>query len=218
MRANKLYYLTVEGETEKWYFEHLQKLINQDESIPFTVKFNIKVGQSVHKSVKSIAAPFKVKAFHICDYESNDAIHIKKFKDILEHINTSKTINKNVLYELGYSNFSFELWIIIHKFKNPSLVVHRKDYIKDINKAYGEEFQFIDDYKKEKNFKRKILSKIKLEDVITAVENGEGIRKRHEDNNDKFNIYGRFKYYQEAPDITIHNCIKQILRECEVFK
>lgn len=38
------------------------------------------------------------------------------------------------------------------------------------------------------------------------------------ENGDKYNMYGRFKYYVEAPDMTIHRCIEQILKECEIIK
>ena len=41
------YYLSVEGETEKWYFEHLQELINNSKEIPFKVSFDIKVNKSI---------------------------------------------------------------------------------------------------------------------------------------------------------------------------
>lgn len=218
MRTNNEYYLTVEGETEKWYFEHLQKLINEDDTIPSTVKFNIKVGQTIHKAAKSISAPFKVKAFHICDYESNHPEHTKKFDYILQQLKTSKDINRNVLYELGYTNFSFELWIIVHKCKQQNLITHRKNYIKGINNAYNEIFEFIDDYKEEKNFKRKILAKIELKDVINAVGNGKEIRKRREENQDKYSFYGKFKYYIDAPDMTIHSCVEQVLKDCEIIK
>ena len=64
---------------------------------------------------------------------------------------TYKKINKKISYKLGYSNFSFELWIILHKNQQMSLVSHRKQYVKGINKAFNEDFQFIDDYKQEKN-------------------------------------------------------------------
>ena len=37
----------MEGETEKWYFEHLQKLINNKEELPCTVKLYIKINKSI---------------------------------------------------------------------------------------------------------------------------------------------------------------------------
>ena len=99
-----------------------------------------------------------------------------------------------------------------------SAVSHRKQYIIGINKAYNEKFQFIDDYKEEKNFKR-ILSKISLDDVIEAVNNGNEIRKMNEENSrDKYRKYGQFEFYTENPDMTINECVEQILKECGAIK
>ena len=53
------YYLSVEGETEKWYFERLQELINANEKIPFSVKFDIKINKSITSRAKSISAIYK---------------------------------------------------------------------------------------------------------------------------------------------------------------
>lgn len=212
------YYLSVEGETEKWYFEYLQMLINSKEELLYTVKFDIKINKSIISRAKSISAPYKVKVFHICDYESNEEVHAEQFNKILKELKDVKKINKNLIYKLGYSNFSFDLWIILHKIQQIGAVSHRKQYVKGINKAFDEKFQFIDVYKEEKNFKR-ILKKISLEDVISAVNNANEIRKMNEEIfKCNYRKYGQFEYYTENPDMTINECVEQILRECEVIK
>lgn len=212
------YYLSVEGETEKWYFEYLQMLINNKKELLYTVKFDIKINKSIISRAKSISAPYKVKVFHICDYESNEEVHAEQFNKILKELKDVKKINKNLIYKLGYSNFSFDLWIILHKIQQIGAVSHRKQYVKGINKAFDEKFQFIDDYKEEKNFKR-ILKKISLEDVISAVNNANEIRKMNEEIfKCNYRKYGQFEYYTENPDMTINECVEQILRECEVIK
>ena len=115
------------------------------------------------------------------------------------------------------SNFSFDLWIILHKKKQTGKVSHRKQYLSGINNAYSEKFKDMSEYKKEKNFKR-ILSHIQLEDVITATKNGNLIRKNNELNlQENCRIYGNFKYYTENPDMTINECIEQILKECKII-
>lgn len=209
------YYLSVEGETEKWYFGHLQDLINEEEKLPFKVKFDIKINKSIISRAKSISAPYKIEAFHICDYESNDDVHQRQFIKVLDELKNVNKINKNIIYKLGYSNFSFDLWIILHKEQQKRSIPHRKQYVNGINKAYKENFQFIDDYKEEKNFKKKILQKIKIEDVITAVNNGNEIRKVNNQNfKNNYRKYGKFEYYTENPDLTINECIEKILKEC----
>lgn len=209
------YYLSVEGETEQWYFERLQELINSKEELQCKVEFNIKINKSIISRAKSIPALYKhTKVYHFCDYESNEKNHTMEFDKVLDELKNVNKINKNIDYKLGYSNFSFDLWMILHKRQQKGSVYHRRQYVNGINKAYKENFQFIDDYKEEKNFKR-ILKKIELEDVINAVKNGNEIRKMNEENlKDKCKVYGKFKYYTENPDLTINECVEQILKEC----
>ena len=202
------YYLSVEGETEKWYFEHLQELINNNKEIPYNVKFDIKINKSIISRAKSITAVYETQVFHICDYESNDAVHIEQFDRVLKELKDVEKLNKRLNYKLGYCNFSFDLWIILHKKQQIGAITHRRQYVRGINDAYEENFQFIDDYKEEKNFKR-ILSKITLEDVIMAINNGNEIRKNNEQNaKDKCRMYGNFTYYIDNPDMTINECIE----------
>lgn len=92
-------------------------------------------------------------------------------------------------------------------------LAHRKQYIKGINSAYGEDFQFIDDYKAENNFKR-VLSKIEIEDIKQAIKNASGIRKFHEGAGHVLSENYRFKYYKDNPDLTINECVEEILRTC----
>lgn len=212
------YYLSVEGETEKWYFEHLQDLINNKEDLLCKVKFNVKVEKSIISRAKSISVPYKIAAFHICDYESNEDVHVQQFERVLKDLQSVKKVNKNLDYKLGYSNFSFELWMILHKKQQTSTVANRKQYVNGINSAYKEKFQFLDEYKEEKNFK-KILDKINLDDVIRAVNNGDKIREKNEQNSkEQCRVHGKFKYYTENPDVTINECVKQILQDCGAIK
>ena len=134
------YYLSVEGETEKWYFEHLQNLINKNEDLPCKVKFNIKIENSITSRAKTITSPYGSKIFHICDYESNEDCHIEKFNKVLSELNNVKKIKRNLVYKLGYSNYSFDLWMILHKKQQIGPVSHRRQYINGINKAYNENF------------------------------------------------------------------------------
>ena len=166
------YYFSVEGETEKWYLEHLEVLINSIDGISYTVEFNIRKCKSVTKMSKSITAIYPTKVFHICDYESNGQFHIEQFETMLKELKNVKKINKNLNYKLGYSNFAFDLWVILHKKQQLGSVADRSCYINGINKAYKEKFQCMDDYKEEDNFKR-VLSQITIDDVIRAVRNRE---------------------------------------------
>lgn len=217
MKICNHYYFSVEGETEKSYLEHLQKLINSEECIPFKVDFDIKVNKSIISRAKTIPAISHTKAIHLCDYESNEEEHVEIFNNVLKELKDVKKIKRNIEYKLGYSNFSFDLWIILHKKQKLGSVMHRNDYLKDINELYGEKFKSMDEYKKKENFNR-LLSKITLNDVKTAIKNGNEIRQNNKilsSHNHK--IFGKFDYYTDNPDLTINERIEEILKDCKAL-
>jgi hypothetical protein len=208
--------MSVEGETEKWYFEHLKKLVNESEDSIYKLKLNPKIKKSPKSFTKTLTAlDGKVRAFHICDYESNEPIHVEQFQNILKELKTSNAMKK-VNYKLGYTNFSFELWMILHKKQQLSVLPHRKNYLSSLNQGYCEEFQFLNDYKKEKNFKR-ILSKIDLNDVKNAVNYATNIREIKCKNGVRMIEYLGFEYYKENPDLTINECVYEMLKECGIM-
>lgn len=92
---------------------------------------------------------------------------------------------------------------------------NKKSYLKDINILYEEKFQSLDEYKQEDNFKR-VLSKITLEDVKFAIENGKIIRNKNLEEKKKI-ISGKFEYFEENPDLTIHSCIEEIFKDCKII-
>lgn len=114
MLETKKYYLTVEGETEKLYFCWLRDQINNCDDRKYNVSFSIKVQQSPRDFYKGTNSKIVPKAIHVCDIESLDKVHVDKFKKILDEMKEAKK-EKNIKYSLAYSNYSFELWIALHK-------------------------------------------------------------------------------------------------------
>ncbi|MHB1484891.1 MAG: RloB domain-containing protein [Saccharofermentanales bacterium] len=216
MKKTNLFYFSVEGENEKWYFEHVQRIINQMESSTYNVKMEIKIQKSPLKHSKTISSLYQINAFHICDYESNDKIHTTGFERTLAEMKSIKKTRKHIKYKLGYSNYTFDLWIIMHKIQFFSSFSDRTQYVKGINRAYSENFQFIDDYKDEKNFKR-ILSQIDIIDIKNAIKNAENIRDLKAENRCKISDMHGFKFYKENPDLTVHECVKLIFIACGVL-
>ncbi len=81
LKQSNKYYFTVEGETEKWYFDWLQKTINETEIAKFKVSFDCKIQKNPLKRAKTLNLTSKTEVYHISDYESNDPIHVKEFHD-----------------------------------------------------------------------------------------------------------------------------------------
>ena len=220
MKQSKKFYLSVEGETEKWYFNHLQRLINGSSEARFKAVLSTRKNNSPKKHLKSLALSNynNAIAFHICDYESNNEEHVRNFKEVLNELHEinkgSGNLKKIKGYSLGYSNFTFDLWIALHKKQCMACKLHRDHYLEFINSAYDRSFRNLDEYKREHNFKS-ILSCIDLNDVIFAIKNAEQIRYNKCDNGEKIVEYKKFKYYRDNPDLTINDVVKKILLDCK---
>lgn len=221
MSANKKehrrYVFTVEGETEKWYFEWLEEQINSCEKSAYNVSIRAIVQQSPYKYSKKVNPISTPKVTHVCDYESNDSEHVKKFKNILSELDdVNSNFGREFEYALAYSNFTFDLWIILHKERCNASLTSRLKYLPLINKAYNEKFISLNQYKEESNFKR-CLRKLNLENVFSAIECSKNIMHEKEKNLEHIEEYKGFEYYKDNPALTIWKSIEAILKECELL-
>lgn len=210
------YIFSVEGEAEKMYFEWLEKQICSCEEANYNVKFICKVEQNPSQMVKTQNFIYKPDGvIHICDYESNDEEHIRKFKDTLSKLKkTSDEIN--IKYKLGYCNFTFELWMILHKCDCKESLCHRRQYLTLINKVYNKNFKSLDHYKKETNFKN-LLQELTLENVKEAIKRSFDITEQNRVNGLSLQEHCKYKFYKENPSLSIGEIIHEILKKCGLF-
>ena len=206
------YTFTVEGETEQWYFEWLRDQINICPKRTYNVAIDAKIQQSPKKFYKGVNAKTTRLVTHICDVESNDQVHVDKFKRILSEMKEAK-IQKRISYVLGYSNFTFELWMVLHKRDCNGSYSFRNNYLDPIQRAFGEQFEDLDHYKQEDTFKR-CLKKLTLEDVKSAIQRAEYITFMNKENRKQLIRYKGYSYYQDNPALTIHEAVRKILVEC----
>lgn len=158
----------------------------------------------------------KTEITHLFDYESSDDIHVQQFSTTLQRMKKAQGIGKNIQYKLGYSNFTFELWIVLHKADCNTTLTHRSQYLRPLNQAYNDHFENLDTYKSENNFKR-VLSRLSLPDVRAAINRSRSIMKRNVDNQFiLYNISG-YKYYKDNPSLTIYSVIEEILNDCRLL-
>lgn len=212
----KKFTFTVEGETEKWYLEWLKNSINSCETAKYKVAIVSKVQQNPCKFVKSQTVFSTPSITHFCDLESNDTEHKKKFVDIMDQIDKANKLGKKIRYNLGYSNFTFELWITLHKIDCNGPLSHRLKYLSFINRAFDEHFEDLDRFKREENFKR-CMSKLSLKDVKEAISRSRQIMdKNATDPGKHLTKYRKFEYYQDNPALTVWVFVARILRECGV--
>lgn len=202
MKPNRKYFFSVEGETEQWYLLWLQKLINTEATAKYTVALDCPIQKNPLKRAKSLIIMEKAVITHICDYESDEEVHTTQFHDTLALMKESELLGKQIKYMLDYSNFTFELWMILHKIDCNGSLTHRRNYLAHINRAYNEAFEDLDQYKHETNFKR-VLDKIALSDVRNAITRSKSITKRNEENGYTLHEYKGYKYYRENPSLAI---------------
>ncbi len=206
---------TVEGETEKWYLERLQELINSSGISESTVAIKVSVEQNPVKFIKNKNNLTTPSVVHFCDVESSEYEEEERFKRIINLLAEAKN-QKRIDYQLGYSNFTFELWIALHKTDCFGPLTDRKQYLPVINKAFNENFQSLREFKEENNFK-KCLDSLTLEDVKTAVKRSKTIMNNNRENKREI-LYKKYKYYKDNPSLTVWESVDRILTECGIQK
>lgn len=75
----------------------------------------------------------------------------------------------------------------------------------------------MDEYKQEANFKR-LLGKLTLADVWTAVERAERIMKKNKETGYPLQQYYGYEFYKVNPSLSVWEIVKQILDECRVLR
>lgn len=210
------YYFSVEGETEQWYLKWLQDLINNTEESACKVSIDCPVKKNPLKHAKSLTVTRKIEVYHFFDYESDEPIHVQGFQDTLANMKNAEKLGKQIKYKSGYSNFTFDLWIILHMADCNVSYTHRKQYITPINKVFGEKFENMDEYKHEDNFKR-CLSKMNISNVIDAIRRAKKIMQKNQENGYTLLHYKGYRYYKENPSLSAWEAIEKILSECKLL-
>ena len=134
----------------------------------------------------------------------------------MDRMAETKSLRKQITYKFGYSNFTFDLWMILHKMDCRGAFSHRKQYVTPINRAYGEKFENMDEFKHEANFKR-CLKKLTLEDVIEAVNRAKAIMEINKQNGYTLHQYRGYSYYKENPSLMVWEIIEKVLVDCKLM-
>lgn len=210
------YYFSVEGETEQWYLQWLQSQINADACSKYTVSFDCKVQKDPLKRAKSLVITSKTEIVHLVDYESNEEVHTTQFRTTIDRMKAAGQLGKEIKYHLGYSNFTFDLWIVLHKADCNQAFANHSQYLAPINSAYDEHFESLDEYKHEDNFKR-ILSRLTIGNVMDAVQRAISITQRNHQHGYVLHEYKGYRYYKENPSLSIWQAVERILKDCALL-
>ncbi len=215
-KSTRKYYFSVEGETEQWYLKWLQDRINENQEAVYKVSLDCPVQKNPLKRAKSLVVTGKTELWHISDYESDEPVHVKQFTETMDNMKEAKSLGKQISYQFGYSNLTFDLWIVLHMVDCNGSISHRRNYLTPLNRAYDEYFESMDEYKHETNFKR-CLGKLQLSSVIDAVNRAKIIMENNQKNGYTLQQYKGYKYYKENPSLAIWEVIEKILKDCALI-
>lgn len=203
------YYFSVEGQTEKWYLQWLEEMINKNADILYKAKFDIRVEENPQKRAKQITILKKTAIIHVFDFE--EASNEKNFRNTLDNMRDAQK-GRKIRYDLAYTNFSFELWMILHKKRLAGAQSHKHDYLKHLNMAYGTRFQSLHEYKEEQNF-RSLLKSLSLADVNTAIKNADAIMNQKKRDGYQEISFRKYTYFSANPALNIQETIKTIFKD-----
>lgn len=148
--------------------------------------------------------------------QSNDEFHIQQFKQTIDNLKKASAIGKNIVYKFGYSNFTFDLWIILHKMDCNGPKTDGKQYINSINRAYNKHFLSMDDYKHYDHFKS-CLEQLSIDNVKKAIERSKGIMESNQANGYQLQRYKGYSFYRENPSFLVWEVVEKILKDCNLI-
>ncbi|WP_416181771.1 RloB domain-containing protein [Acidaminococcus timonensis] len=210
------YHFLVEGECEERYLQRLQDLINGSQAVTQHVSFVIKRNTSMTSMVKNLSPWVKTTIVEVIDYEGSSQSDQQTFMNELDDMAKATRLKPGIKCVLGYSNLTFELWILLHKMDCRKTLDNKKQYLGLLKKAYGSDFETLDKFKEEKKF-QKVLKSLTLEDVKTAIQRAEVIRKWNEQDSIP-KIYRKYRYFEKNPDCSLQEFIRRILEDCGLMK
>lgn len=217
---SRQFWISVEGECEEIYFDHLEKLMNQSGRYRYQAKIICRK-LSPLRLVKREGYKFlphgkgRPSYFHIQDIEDYyDAECKKKFYNLLDEFSKVQK-EHGVECLLGYSNYTFELWLLLHIHDMSGGVTNRTAYLTPINQYFQKSFASLHDFKSEKAYRDIMDEYITLDSVKLAVARADEMVARNAANGKEFVKYKNFGFYKDNPDLTVHEVVKKIFETCK---
>lgn len=92
--------------------------------------------RNAHRPVEKRKGNKKLPYIHVQDIEDyNSEFHRKKFYGMIDEMRDAED-EFRITYELGYSNYTFELWMLLHVADMNHAVLDRKAYLAPIRDKF----------------------------------------------------------------------------------
>lgn len=222
-KESRQFNISVEGiNCERLYFEHLAKLMNEAGSNKYNAKIICKkispeqfAKRNAHRPVDKRGNK-KIPYLHVQDIEDYyDEKRRKTFYNLIDELRKTEK-DYGIKYELGYSNYTFELWILLHVADMKAAVSSRTAYLKLINHYFQRNYSSLDEFKSEREFSRILQEFVTLESVKKAIERAKVLVNDNKAIGKRFENYKGFQFYRDNPDLTVHEIVKLIFDICGV--
>ena len=224
MKESRLFLISVEGiNCEKMYFEHLAKLINCSDRSTYNLKVTPRkmspleyAKRNAFKTTGRRQRSKDLPYIHIQDIEDYyDAFQQKKFFNMIDEMRLAEE-KFGIDYDLGYSNYTFELWMLLHVTDMAYAIQDRHSYLAPINRWFHRKYKDIDEFKNHDEFRKILEEFVTLDSIFQAISRA----RRIVDNNGKAGkvkeTYRGFSFYRDNPDVSVHDVVQMIFDVCGV--
>lgn len=223
-KESRQFNISVEGiNCEKMYFEHLAKLINSSDRSTYNLKVDPRkmspmeyAKRNAHKPMEKRKGNKRVPYIHVQDIEDYYSdYHRAKFFGMIEEMRTVEDKFK-IHYELGYSNYTFELWMLLHVADMNYTVQDRHSYLAQVNRWFHRNYASIDEFKSHDEFQNILDEFVTLDSIKLAISRAEKIVQTNVDDGKTKETYKGITFYRDNPDISVHEVVKLIFEVCDV--
>ena len=223
-KESRQFNISVEGiNCEKLYFEHLAKLINNSDRSTYNLKVDPRkmspmeyAKRNAHKPVEKRKGNRRIPYIHVQDIEDYYSDYQRaKFYGMIDEMRTAED-KFGIVYELGYSNYTFELWMLLHVSDMNHAVQDRHSYLAPVNRWFHRSYTSIDEFKSHDEFKGILDEFVTIDSIKLAISRAEKIVQTNGDDRKTKENYKGFTFFRDNPDITVHEVVQMIFEVCEV--
>ena len=220
---SRQFHMSVEGvNCEKLYFEHLAKLINTSGRNQYNLKISPRAMTPMQYAKRNAYRPVDrshgkdLPYIHIQDIEDYYNTHqLQKFYGMIDEMRKAER-EFRISYRLGYSNYTFELWMLLHVTDMTSSVSNRTAYLRPINQYFHRNYSSLNEFKNADEFQKILDGFITLDTVFDAIKRANRIVENNVGQNKRKATYRRITFFQDNPDVTVHEVVQMILDVCAV--
>lgn len=223
-KESRQFNISVEGiNCEKMYFEHLAKLINSSDRNTYNLKVDPRkmspleyAKRNAYKPVDKRKGNKRIPYIHVQDIEDYyDDFQRTKFYGMIDEMRTAED-KFGIVYELGYSNYTFELWMLLHVADMTHAVQDRHSYLAPINRWFHRNYADIDEFKSYDEFQKILEEFVTLDSIIQAIDRAKKIVGNNGEDRKVKETYKGFTFYRDNPDVSVHDVVQMIFNVCEV--